>query len=73
MYPAWVRIHELLQEFLDQSRRAAKHLELSEVRELVTSAVDEIAPELNCNSWTLYDLFRRGSQSRWIIIAWIAC
>src|SRR3954466_14755958 len=43
MYRASVRMHELLHEFLDQSRRAAKQLELSDVRELVTSAVDEIA------------------------------
>jgi len=43
IYRASVRMHELLQEFLDESRRAAKQMELADVRELVTSAVDEIA------------------------------
>lgn len=43
-------MRELLEEFLDLTRRAAKQMELSDVRELVTSAVDEIAAiaELQC-------------------------
>lgn len=43
MYRASVRMRELLDEFLDESRRAAKQMEVSEVSELVTNAVDEIA------------------------------
>jgi signal transduction histidine kinase len=50
MYRASVRMRELLEEFLDQSRRAAKQMELSDLRELVTSAVDEIAARAELQS-----------------------
>jgi len=43
MYRASVRIRELLEEFLDRSRGAETRVEPSDVRELVTSAVDKIA------------------------------
>lgn len=43
MYCASVRMRELLEEFFDRSRRAEKEAELSDVRELVTGAVDKIA------------------------------
>lgn len=43
MYCASVRMRELLEEFLDRSRRAENEVEPSDVRELVTSAVNKIA------------------------------
>src|SRR3954462_4166048 len=43
MYSASVRMRELLEEFLDRSRDVTKERELSDVRELVASAVDKIS------------------------------
>jgi signal transduction histidine kinase len=43
MYCASVRMRELLEEFLDQSRGAEKEAEPCQVGELVTCAVDKIA------------------------------
>jgi len=43
IYHASVRMRELLEEFLARSRGAEKKVEPSDVRELVTSAVDKIA------------------------------
>jgi signal transduction histidine kinase len=43
VYCASVHIRELLEEFLDYTRAAVKELELSDIRELVRSAVDKIA------------------------------
>ncbi|HSB16048.1 MAG TPA: HAMP domain-containing sensor histidine kinase [Bryobacteraceae bacterium] len=43
MYCASVRMRELLEEFLGRSRGTEKKVEPSDVRELVTSAVDKIA------------------------------
>jgi signal transduction histidine kinase len=43
MYGASVRMKELLDEFLSRYRRADKGVESSDLRELVTSAVDKIA------------------------------
>jgi signal transduction histidine kinase len=43
MYCASVRMRELLEEFLDRSRVAEKERELSDIRELVASAVDKIS------------------------------
>jgi signal transduction histidine kinase len=43
MYSASVRMRELLEEFLDQNRSAAREAELCDLRELVAGAVDKIA------------------------------
>ena len=43
MYSASVRMRELLEEFLDRSRGTETEMESSDVRELVTNAVDKIA------------------------------
>jgi len=43
MYSASVRMRELLEEFLDQSRTAENKFDLSNVHEMVVRAVDKIA------------------------------
>jgi signal transduction histidine kinase len=43
MYCASVRMRELLEEFLDQSRLTEKTMEHADVHELVTGAVDRVA------------------------------
>ena len=43
MYSASVRMRELLEEFLDQSRGTGQEVELSDVRNLVEAAAERIA------------------------------
>src|SRR4051812_7069033 len=49
MYRASVRMHELLQEFLDQSRSAAKKMKLSDLVSSSPARQTRLRPELNCN------------------------
>jgi signal transduction histidine kinase len=43
MYSASVRMRELLEEFLDQNRSAAREAELCDLRDLIAGAVEKIA------------------------------
>ena len=43
VYAASVRMGELLDEFVDQTRNVKRETEVSDVHELVTGAVDKVA------------------------------
>lgn len=60
MYCASVRMRELLEECLDRSRCAEKHVEASDVRELITSAIDKIAVNAQFQSVQITQIVPRG-------------
>ena len=62
MYSASVRMRELLEEFFDRSRRLEKEVELSDVRELVTSAVDKIEVSAEFQSVRIVQVVPEGLE-----------
>jgi len=60
IYHASVRMRELLEEFLARSRGAEKKVEPSDVRELVTSAVDKIAVSAEAQSVHIVQVVPEG-------------
>lgn len=60
MYCASVRMRELLEECLDRSRRAEKRIELSDVGELITSAVGKILVSAQFQSVHIVQIAPRG-------------
>ena len=60
MFRASVRMRELLEEFLDQGKRVAKQIEPSDIRELVNTAVDEIAARAEFQSVQIVQVVPEG-------------
>lgn len=60
MYCASVRMRELLEECLERSRSAEKGVELSDIRELIMSAVDKVAASAQVQSVHIVQIAPRG-------------